>query len=73
VVRDGTLVGPNLEGLLQVARAAALRITAAGGVATLEDIVKLRALEDSGVDEVIVGKALYERRFTLAQARSVAS
>jgi phosphoribosylformimino-5-aminoimidazole carboxamide ribotide isomerase len=73
VVRDGTLVGPNLEGLQQVARAAALKVTAAGGVATLEDLGKLRALEEAGVDEVIVGKALYERRFTLAQARSVAS
>jgi phosphoribosylformimino-5-aminoimidazole carboxamide ribotide isomerase len=72
VVRDGTLVGPNLDGLRQVAEAAALRVTAAGGVATLEDISRLRALELSGVDEVIVGKALYERRFTLAQAREAA-
>jgi phosphoribosylformimino-5-aminoimidazole carboxamide ribotide isomerase len=73
VVRDGTLVGPNLEGLRQVAQAAALKLTAAGGVATLEDLGRLRALEPVGVDEVIVGKALYERRFTLAQAQSVAS
>jgi phosphoribosylformimino-5-aminoimidazole carboxamide ribotide isomerase len=73
VVRDGTLVGPNLEGLQQVAQAADMKVTAAGGVATLEDIGTLRALEAFGVDEVIVGKALYERRFTLAQARSVAS
>ena len=73
VVRDGTLVGPNLEGLQQVAQAAPLKITAAGGVATLEDIGKLRVLERVGVDEVIVGKALYERRFTLAEARAVAS
>jgi phosphoribosylformimino-5-aminoimidazole carboxamide ribotide isomerase len=73
VVRDGTLVGPNLEGLQQVAQAAALRVTAAGGVATLEDIGRLRGLQELGVDEVIVGKALYERRFTLAQAQAVAS
>lgn len=72
VVRDGTLVGPNLEGLQEVAQAAALRVTAAGGVATLEDITRLRALEAAGVDEVIVGKALYERRFTLAQAQAAA-
>jgi phosphoribosylformimino-5-aminoimidazole carboxamide ribotide isomerase len=72
VVRDGTLVGPNLEGLRQVAAAAGLRVTAAGGVATLDDIRRLRALEDAGVDEVIVGKALYEGRFTLAQANEAA-
>jgi phosphoribosylformimino-5-aminoimidazole carboxamide ribotide isomerase len=73
VVRDGTLVGPNLDGLEQVAQAAGLRVTAAGGVATLGDIGGLRGLEALGVDEVIVGKALYERRFTLAQAQAVAS
>jgi phosphoribosylformimino-5-aminoimidazole carboxamide ribotide isomerase len=72
VVRDGTLVGPNLDGLREVARAGALRVTAAGGVATLDDLTRLRALEGEGVDEVIVGKALYERRFTLAQAREAA-
>jgi phosphoribosylformimino-5-aminoimidazole carboxamide ribotide isomerase len=72
VVRDGTLVGPNLEGLLQVAQASGLRVTAAGGVATLEDLGRLRALEEQGVDEVIVGKALYERRFSLAEAKAVA-
>jgi phosphoribosylformimino-5-aminoimidazole carboxamide ribotide isomerase len=73
VVRDGTLVGPNLEALETLARAAALRITAAGGVSTLDDLGRLRALAPLGVDEVIVGKALYERRFTLAQAQAVAA
>jgi phosphoribosylformimino-5-aminoimidazole carboxamide ribotide isomerase len=73
VVRDGTLVGPNLEALRQVAQASALRVTAAGGVATLEDLGRLRTLEPQGVDEVIVGKALYERRFTLAEAKAVTS
>jgi phosphoribosylformimino-5-aminoimidazole carboxamide ribotide isomerase len=69
VVRDGTLVGPNLAGIEQVARAGGLRVSAAGGVSSLEDLRKLRALEPAGVDEVIVGKALYERRFTLSEAR----
>jgi phosphoribosylformimino-5-aminoimidazole carboxamide ribotide isomerase len=68
VSRDGTLVGPNLETTEQVARACGLRITAAGGISVLEDLVKLLDLEAVGVDEVIVGKALYERRFSLAEA-----
>jgi phosphoribosylformimino-5-aminoimidazole carboxamide ribotide isomerase len=68
VVRDGALVGPNLEGTLEIARASGLRISAAGGVSTLEDLRRLRGLEGAGVDEVIVGKALYEKRFTLAEA-----
>jgi phosphoribosylformimino-5-aminoimidazole carboxamide ribotide isomerase len=68
VFRDGTLVGPNLAGIEQMARATGLRITAAGGVSTLDDVVRLKALAALGVDEVVVGKALYELRFTLDEA-----
>jgi phosphoribosylformimino-5-aminoimidazole carboxamide ribotide isomerase len=68
VFRDGTLVGPNLAGIEQIARATGLRITAAGGVSTLDDVVRLKALAALGVDEVVVGKALYELRFTLDEA-----
>lgn len=68
VVRDGTLVGPNLAGIEQIARATGLRITAAGGVSTLDDVVRLKALVPLGVDEVVVGKALYESRFTIEEA-----
>jgi phosphoribosylformimino-5-aminoimidazole carboxamide ribotide isomerase len=68
VVRDGTLKGPNMAGIEQIARATGLRITAAGGVSTLEDLERLKALGPLGVDEVIVGKALYESRFTFEEA-----
>ena len=72
VVRDGTLRGPNLPAIEAMAAAAPLRITASGGVSSLDDLRRLRALEEKGVDEVIVGKAFYERRFSLAEARSAA-
>lgn len=68
VVRDGTLVGPNLTRIEELARVSGLHITAAGGIGTLEDMRKLRAFQALGVDEVVVGKALYEKRFTLAEA-----
>src|SRR5262249_43134816 len=55
VVRDGTLVGPNVAGIEQVARASGLRLTAAGGISAAEDLRKLRPLEALGVDEVVVG------------------
>jgi phosphoribosylformimino-5-aminoimidazole carboxamide ribotide isomerase len=71
VVRDGTLVGPNFAGIEQIARATGLRITAAGGVSTLDDVVRLKSLVPLGVDEVVVGKALYESRFTLDEAALV--
>jgi phosphoribosylformimino-5-aminoimidazole carboxamide ribotide isomerase len=70
VVRDGTLVGPNLHGIELVARHSGLRITAAGGISSVDDLRKLRHLQEVGVDEVVVGKALYEERFTLAEAQA---
>lgn len=72
VLRDGTLIGPNLAGIEQVARQSGLRVTAAGGIASLDDIRNVAALEALGVDELVVGKALYEKRFTLAEAHEAA-
>ncbi len=69
VIRDGGgTLGPNLPALEALARACSLRLTAAGGLTALDDLRRLRELETLGVDEVVVGKALYEHRFTLAQA-----
>jgi phosphoribosylformimino-5-aminoimidazole carboxamide ribotide isomerase len=69
VRRDGTLIGPNVEAIRELGKRTSLRITAAGGVSDASDLVKLRELAPFGVDEVIVGKALYEGRVTLAAAR----
>src|SRR5262249_41674978 len=60
VMRDGTLTGPNLHAIEQVATASGLRITAAGGISRLEDIERLAGLEGLGIDEVVVGRALYD-------------
>jgi phosphoribosylformimino-5-aminoimidazole carboxamide ribotide isomerase len=68
VVRDGTLSGPNIEATAELARQSRLGITAGGGVASLDDLRRLAVLEPLGVDEVIVGKALYDKRFSLAAA-----
>ena len=70
VRRDGTLSGPNLGALEALGRRTSLRITAAGGVSDAADLVRLAALEAHGVDEAIVGKALYEGRLTLAAAHA---
>ncbi len=64
--RDGALSGPNAELIAKVARARSdLAVQASGGVAQLEDISALRA---AGAAGAIVGRALYERRFSLEQA-----
>ena len=68
VARDGMLTGVNLEQTCTIARESGLKVTASGGVASLADIRGLRTLSGNGVDSVIVGKALYEGRFTLQAA-----
>jgi phosphoribosylformimino-5-aminoimidazole carboxamide ribotide isomerase len=68
--RDGVLVGPNTLASETLARACGLRVTIAGGVGSLEDLERIRPLEALGVDEVVVGRALYEERFSLAQAQA---
>jgi phosphoribosylformimino-5-aminoimidazole carboxamide ribotide isomerase len=73
IARDGRLKGPNLETTRDIARRSGARVTASGGVGSLEDIARLTELESDGVDSVIVGKALYENRFTLKQALRAAS
>jgi phosphoribosylformimino-5-aminoimidazole carboxamide ribotide isomerase len=68
VLRDGTLVGPNVPAIERLARESGLRITAGGGISVKEDLLKLKPLAPLGLDEIIVGKALYDKRFTLAEA-----
>lgn len=68
ISKDGMLAGPNLEAAKRLAADTHLKVIASGGVALLDDLRRLRALEDVGIEGAIVGKALYERRFTLKQA-----
>jgi phosphoribosylformimino-5-aminoimidazole carboxamide ribotide isomerase len=68
VARDGMLAGVNLEQTYTIAQESGLRVTASGGVSSLADISCLRRVSESGVDSVIVGKALYEGRFTVKEA-----
>ncbi len=55
--------GVNLDALKQLAEATGMRITAAGGIRGLDDLLKVQELEPYGVDSVIIGRALYENRF----------
>jgi len=72
ITRDGMLAGVNLDATRELAEASGLKVTASGGVAALEDIYALKELEKSGVDSVIIGKALYEGRFTIDEALDAA-
>jgi phosphoribosylformimino-5-aminoimidazole carboxamide ribotide isomerase len=68
VDRDGMLEGPDLDEVDSVARAVRGRVIYSGGIGALADLEGLAALGRESLAGVIVGKALYERRFTVAQA-----
>jgi phosphoribosylformimino-5-aminoimidazole carboxamide ribotide isomerase len=66
IARDGMLTGPDVDGLALAARSTTVPVIASGGVAELSDLAALRAVP--GISGIITGKALYEGRFTVAQA-----
>jgi phosphoribosylformimino-5-aminoimidazole carboxamide ribotide isomerase len=68
ISRDGTRLGVNVEETLRLARAVKIPVIASGGIASLDDIRRLKALENDGVEGVIVGRALYGGAFTLREA-----
>ena len=70
VSKDGTLRGPNVDLLRQVAKTTPAPVIASGGVSSLQDLVDLAtvAAEGVGLEGSIVGKALYAGRFTLPEA-----
>ena len=65
ISRDGTLTGPNLEALAELAAAVPAPVIASGGITTLDDV---RALATLGLAGCIIGRALYEGRLDLAEA-----
>ena len=71
ISRDGMLVGPDVDGLLEASRATGLPVIASGGVGTLDHLRQLSANRE--LDGVIVGKAIYEARFSVAEAIGVLS
>lgn len=66
IARDATLEGPDLDGLAAVVEATSIPVIASGGVGTLDDLRRLAGV--TGISGVIVGKALYEGRFTVEEA-----
>ncbi|MCW2650691.1 MAG: phosphoribosyl isomerase [Mycobacterium sp.] len=68
VTKDGTLTGPNIDLLTNVAECTDAPVIASGGVSSIDDLRAIAALTEVGVEGAIVGKALYAGRFTLPQA-----
>ncbi|KAA9152906.1 bifunctional 1-(5-phosphoribosyl)-5-((5-phosphoribosylamino)methylideneamino)imidazole-4-carboxamide isomerase/phosphoribosylanthranilate isomerase PriA [Amycolatopsis acidicola] len=68
VSKDGTLKGPNLDLLREVAARTDAPVIASGGVSSLDDLRALAGLANDGVEGSIIGKALYAGAFTLPEA-----
>ncbi len=71
ISRDGMMQSVNLEGIRELALNSGLEIIASGGVSSLDDLRALADLEPLGVTGIIAGRALYEKRFTVAEALAV--
>jgi phosphoribosylformimino-5-aminoimidazole carboxamide ribotide isomerase len=65
ITRDGSLNGPDIETLAKVVKCSCAKILAAGGIGCIDDLVNLKKIE---VEGAVIGKALYEGRFTLKNA-----
>ena len=73
VDRDGMLEGPDLDEVRRIAAVVRGRFLYSGGIGSLDDLIGLAALRQVNLGGVIVGKALYEGRFTIAEAQQALS
>ncbi len=70
ISRDGMMQGVNVEATEALARSISIPVIASGGVTDLGDIQRLQAVSDSGIEGVIIGRALYEGSIDLAEAQA---
>ena len=68
IVRDGTLQGPDLEPLKMVNEIGGVNLIVSGGISNIGDVIKVKELNPFGV---ILGKALYENRITIEEAKGI--
>jgi len=71
IARDGMLKGLDAPAIAQFARDARVKIIASGGVASVRDVDALRAVEQEGVEGVIIGQALYSGKVSLKELFSL--
>ncbi|MDH3634091.1 MAG: 1-(5-phosphoribosyl)-5-[(5-phosphoribosylamino)methylideneamino]imidazole-4-carboxamide isomerase [Gammaproteobacteria bacterium] len=70
ISRDGMMQGVNVEATRQLAESISVPVIASGGVTDMECIIQLNAVKDSGIEGVIIGRALYERTIILPEAQA---
>lgn len=72
ISKDGMLQGPNFDKLDWVMARSKSRVILSGGISTLDDIKRCAAIKEKNFEGPIIGKALYEKQFTLEQAVAIA-
>lgn len=72
VSKDGTLSGPDIEGLRRIASVTDVPVIASGGIGSLDEIREVARLRAEGVSGAIVGRALYEHKFSVGEAQFAA-
>ncbi len=68
ISRDGTLSGPNVDSIREMAIVTGVPVIASGGVSKLEDVLELKNYESNGVAGAIIGKAIYDGHLNLTEA-----
>ena len=71
IARDGMLSGVNVEATGELAQRTGLKVIASGGVSSLDDLRRLKEIEASGVEGVIIGQALYSGALELREAMQI--
>ncbi|OUS14497.1 1-(5-phosphoribosyl)-5-[(5-phosphoribosylamino)methylideneamino]imidazole-4-carboxamide isomerase [Rhodospirillales bacterium 47_12_T64] len=71
--RDGLLQGCNVDSTVNLARTISIPVIASGGVASVEDIKQLKAVEDVGIEGVICGRSIYDGRIDTKEALRIAA
>jgi phosphoribosylformimino-5-aminoimidazole carboxamide ribotide isomerase len=69
VDRDGSMAGPDVDGLLRLAGVTARPIVASGGISSLDDVRMVARLHDRGIRGACIGRALYENKFGIFEAQ----
>jgi phosphoribosylformimino-5-aminoimidazole carboxamide ribotide isomerase len=73
IEKDGVLQGPNWEKLSMVLTHTRSKVILSGGISQISDIKKCRAIKEQNFEGVIIGKALYDKRFQLSEAVRLAA
>jgi len=68
ISRDGMMQGVNVEATANLAKSISIPVIASGGVTDMNDIMRINEVKDSGIEGVIMGRALYEGTITMAEA-----